>query len=48
MRTEKAVIKKEGMQHTVAVGFRFTEILGNEEYPSFGQDGIGIGILGVF
>ena len=48
MRPEKGVIKKEGMQYILAAGLRFMEILGDEEYASLGQDGMGVEILGVF
>src|SRR5690554_953398 len=47
MRPEKTIVRREGMQFILVAGIRFMEILGDEEYASGGQDGVGMEILGV-
>ncbi|MCG2417944.1 hypothetical protein K8089_02840 [Aequorivita sp. F47161] len=48
LRTEKAIVKKKGVQYFLAIGLRFLEILGEEEYPLLGQNAVGIEVLGVY
>ncbi|WP_143036820.1 hypothetical protein [Aequorivita viscosa] len=47
LRTEKAIVKQKGVQYFLAIGLRFLEILGEEEYPLLGQKAVGIEILDV-
>jgi hypothetical protein len=48
LRTEKTIVKEEGVQYILALGLRFMEIIGGEEYPLLGQNTVGVEILGVF
>ena len=48
LRTEKTIVKEEGVQYILALGLSFMEILGGEEYPFLGQNAVGVEILGVF
>ncbi len=47
LRTEKAIVKEEGMQYILTLGLRFMEILGEEEYPLLGQEAVGVEVLEV-
>lgn len=47
LRTEKEIVKKKGVQYFLAIGLRFLEILGEEEYPLLGQNAVGIEIVDV-
>lgn len=47
LRTEKAIVRQKGVQYFLALGLRFLEILGEEEYPLLGKNAVGIEILDV-
>jgi len=48
LKMEGKVKKKEAVHYVLVVGIRFLEMLGEEEYESLGQDGVGIEVFGVF
>ncbi len=48
MRMEKDIARKQTEQYISALGLRFLEILGEEEYPLLGKNAVGVEVFGVF
>ncbi|MBT0608379.1 hypothetical protein [Aequorivita echinoideorum] len=45
---ESAIRREEYCFYLPLISIRFMEVLGKEEYPSLGKDGVGVEVLGVF
>lgn len=48
LRIERTNFKKTNRRFILALGLRYLEILGDEEYPLLGKNAVGVEIIGVF